>query len=112
MLQAEQLIGERRKLLPITPLLKAFSECYEASHDSKVKTLLSKARQEIFEVLGKDRQAKLSDRERLPYTEATIMEIQRAGNVGPRGLPHATCDGPVQGRLSVMSWDSHRIRFQ
>ena len=83
-----------------------------ACHDSKVKTLLSKARQEIFDVLGKDRQAKLSDRERLPYTEATIMEIQRAGNVGPRGLPHATCDGPVQGRLSVMSWDSHPELFQ
>ena len=73
----------------------------------KSQIVAFKARQEIFEVLGKDRQARLSDRERLPYTEATIMEIQRAGNVGPRGLPHATCDGPVQGRISVMSWDSH-----
>ena len=55
-----------------------------------------KVRREIFAVLGKERRATLSDRERLPYTEATIMEIQRVGNVGPRGLPHATCLGPVQ----------------
>ena len=63
-----------------------------------------RVRREIFEVLGgKERQAKLSDRERLPYTEATIMEIQRLGNVGPRGLPHATCLGPVQGHYSGLS---------
>ena len=68
---------------------------------------IPQVRQEIFDVLGRDRQAKLSDRERLPYTEATIMEIQRLGNVGPRGLPHATCHGPVQEHYSTLSRVSH-----
>ena len=35
-------------------------------------------RQEIYEVIGKERQPSLSDRHQMHYTEATIFEIQRA----------------------------------
>ena len=35
-------------------------------------------RQEIYEVIGKERQPSLSDRNQMHYTEATIFEIQRA----------------------------------
>jgi hypothetical protein len=26
----------------------------------------------------------------MPFTEATILEIQRVGNIAPFGLPHST----------------------
>ncbi|XP_078621661.1 cytochrome P450 2U1-like [Branchiostoma floridae x Branchiostoma japonicum] len=35
-------------------------------------------------------QPALSHRAQLPYTEATLMEVQRMRPVGPLGLPHAT----------------------
>lgn len=41
-----------------------------------------KVRKEIHDTIGIDRAPKLTDRERLPFTEATIMEIQRMGNIG------------------------------
>ena len=34
-------------------------------------------RQEIYEVIGKERQPSLSDRHQMHYTEATLLEIQR-----------------------------------
>jgi hypothetical protein len=33
-------------------------------------------------VIGPARQATLSDKSKMPYTEATIIEIQRVGNIG------------------------------
>lgn len=52
--------------------------------------LKSKVRQEILEVVGTERQPCLSDKIKMPYTEATIIEIQRVGNIAPFGLPHST----------------------
>jgi cytochrome P450 family 2 subfamily J len=39
-----------------------------------------KVRQEIHNTIGKEKQPQLTDK--LPYTKATIMEIQRMGNIG------------------------------
>ncbi|XP_038057362.1 cytochrome P450 2C15-like [Patiria miniata] len=44
--------------------------------------------EELDRVVGRDRLPKLSDRHRLPYTEATLQEIQRIGNIIPLGVPH------------------------
>ena len=43
---------------------------------------------EMDQVLGPGRPPSLSDRGRLPYTEATIMEVQRMTVVVPLAIPH------------------------
>ena len=56
-----------------------------------------RVRAEIHDVLGTSRFPESSDRQDLPFTEATIMEIQRMANVTPRGLlPHSNMGGPVK----------------
>ncbi|XP_056304778.1 cytochrome P450 2B4-like [Danio aesculapii] len=46
--------------------------------------------EEIVQVLGYDRLPSMDDRDRLPYTLATVHEIQRCGNIVPFGLFHET----------------------
>ncbi|XP_056304775.1 cytochrome P450 2B19-like [Danio aesculapii] len=46
--------------------------------------------EEIVQVLGYDRLPSMEDRNRLPYTHATVHEIQRCGNITPVGLFHET----------------------
>ena len=41
-----------------------------------------KFRREIFEVIGHDKQPSLSERVNMPYTEATILELQRHAIIG------------------------------
>eukprot|EP00058_Branchiostoma_floridae_P019827 XP_002605317.1 hypothetical protein BRAFLDRAFT_89040 [Branchiostoma floridae] len=48
-----------------------------------------KVQSELDAVVG-GAQPALSHRAQLPYTEATLMEVQRMRPVGPLGLPHAT----------------------
>jgi hypothetical protein len=50
----------------------------------------SRVRDEIFRVIGPDVAPSLSHRSSMPFTEATILEIQRLGNIAPFGLPHST----------------------
>ena len=52
-----------------------------------------RVQRELDDLAGKGHHIfSLSDRERLPYTEATIMEIQRLSNVAPTGISHATIE--------------------
>ena len=48
----------------------------------------SRAQQELDEVVGRTRLPTLDDREKLPYLESLIAEIQRCGNVAPFALFH------------------------
>nr|AAI52007.1 Zgc:171945 protein [Danio rerio] len=46
--------------------------------------------EEIVRVLGYDRLPCMDDRDRLPYTLATVHELQRCGNIVPSSVPHET----------------------
>ena len=50
----------------------------------------TKVREEILRVIGSNRVPSLKDRVDLPYTEATIMEVQRLANIVPKAVPHGT----------------------
>jgi len=51
-----------------------------------------KVQQEIDDVIGKERLPSMEDRSRMPYTEATILEVNRVGTVVPMNAPHTTME--------------------
>ncbi|XP_030838640.1 cytochrome P450 2U1-like [Strongylocentrotus purpuratus] len=51
-----------------------------------------RVQEELDRVVGVDRLPSLLDKPNLPYTEATLLEIQRKASIVPLGVPHA----PVQ----------------
>eukprot|EP00058_Branchiostoma_floridae_P014115 XP_002599603.1 hypothetical protein BRAFLDRAFT_58542 [Branchiostoma floridae] len=73
-----------------------------------------KVQAELDRVVGRDRPPAFSDRINLPYTEATIMEIQRIATIIPL-LPHRTSDDttllgydiPAGTNVIVNLWDLH-----
>ena len=52
--------------------------------------MLQQVQTELDAVVGRGRQPTISDRARLPYCEATFMEIMRIRPVLPVALPHMT----------------------
>jgi cytochrome P450 len=51
-----------------------------------------KVQKELDDVIGRERTPSCDDRVNLPYTEATLLEIQRRGSVVPLSIPHMTLE--------------------
>ncbi|XP_077983279.1 cytochrome P450 2U1-like [Glandiceps talaboti] len=82
-------------------LWRAVLDLFEAGSETTSATLLwmflyvainkdsqRKVQNEIDDVIGRDRQPSWSDRDKLPYTIATINEVLRLANVPVYGTPH------------------------
>ncbi|XP_036887801.1 cytochrome P450 2U1 isoform X2 [Sturnira hondurensis] len=75
-----------------------------------------KVHEEIERVIGADRAPSLTDKAQMPYTEATIMEVQRLTMVVPLAIPHMTSEKTVlqgytipKGTVIVPNlWSVHR----
>ncbi|XP_040148939.1 cytochrome P450 2U1 isoform X2 [Ictidomys tridecemlineatus] len=75
-----------------------------------------KVHEEIERVIGPDRPPSLTDKAQMPYTEATIMEVQRLTVVVPLAVPHMTSEKTVlqgytipKGTLILPNlWSVHR----
>ncbi|XP_063459928.1 cytochrome P450 2U1 isoform X4 [Pan paniscus] len=75
-----------------------------------------KVHEEIERVIGANRAPSLTDKAQMPYTEATIMEVQRLTVVVPLAIPHMTSENTVlqgytipKGTLILPNlWSVHR----
>ncbi|XP_048036539.1 cytochrome P450 2M1-like isoform X1 [Megalobrama amblycephala] len=57
-----------------------------------------RVQREIDEVVGKDRWPSIEDRQKLPYTDAVIHEVQRSMDLAPIAVPHKMmCDTEYNG---------------
>lgn len=67
---------------------------------------IEKVHEEIERVIGADRAPSLTDKAQMPYTEATIMEVQRLTVVVPLSIPHMTSEktGKSRGSLLEPTW--------
>ena len=63
---------------------------------------IEKVHEEIARVVGADRAPSLTDKARMPYTEATIMEVQRLSTVVPLSIPHMTSERTGKSRAFLL----------
>lgn len=54
--------------------------------------IMKRVQAEIDDVIGRSRLPKMTDKLDMPYTEATILEIQRCANILPLGVPHRSLE--------------------
>lgn len=60
---------------------------------------IEKVHEEIERVIGANRAPSLTDKAQMPYTEATIMEVQRLTVVVPLAIPHMTSGNTGKSRV-------------
>jgi hypothetical protein len=78
--------GKSTKLNVTTFIIFVYSQL-----ELKIMTQIqTRCRTEIHAELGRDTPATLANRQRMPYTNATINEIQRLGNILPINVLHNT----------------------
>ncbi|THU77142.1 cytochrome P450 [Dendrothele bispora CBS 962.96] len=56
---------------------------------------------EIDDTIGQDRLPSFSDRDRLPYLEATLKEVKRFHTIAPNAIPHCTSTDDVQNGMFI-----------
>ncbi|XP_071477261.1 cytochrome P450 2U1-like [Diadema antillarum] len=95
-------------------LLKAVGDLFIAGTETTSSTLKwcllymlsnlevqKRVQMELDEQVGRDRMPSLLDRKRLPYTESTLLEIQRITSIAPFGVPHAPIKDAVLGGYDI-----------
>ncbi|XP_078517153.1 cytochrome P450 2G1-like [Lissotriton helveticus] len=87
----------------------------------KYPKVKEKVQDEIDQVIGRHRQSSIEDRNKMPYTDAVIHEIQRYSNILPFGAPHSvTCNTQFRGynipkgtdvffMLGTVLWDPEKF---
>ncbi|OQV17434.1 Cytochrome P450 18a1 [Hypsibius exemplaris] len=99
--EAEKKVAGIASVFNELQLLGSLFDLFAAGTDTTTTTFLwallfmvenpeiqKKVQQEIDEKTGGKNVLTTADRERLPYTEAVILEIQRCATIVPLGLPH------------------------
>ncbi|XP_070556484.1 cytochrome P450 1A1-like [Ptychodera flava] len=61
----------------------------------------AKVHKEIDDIIGKARLPLLSDKTKLPYCEAVILEVMRIRTLAPLNLPHETTENTVIGGYNI-----------
>lgn len=64
---------------------------------------------EMDAVVGPDRVPSLTDKGSLPFTEATIMEVQRMTVVGPLAIPHMASETTGEERETHTSHSNYMV---
>ncbi|XP_070712528.1 cytochrome P450 2U1 [Pempheris klunzingeri] len=98
---AQQAAGEKGSSFTEDYLFYIIGDLFIAGTDTTANSVLwillymvlhpdtqEKVQAEIDEVVGRHRVPSLADKGNLPFTEATIMEVQRLTAVVPLGIPH------------------------
>lgn len=79
--------------------LVSHSEVFSDRPSVSLVTIITKRKEkvqaEIDTVIGRDRPPSLTDKSQMPFTEATIMEVQRMTVVVPLSVPHMASESSV-----------------
>ncbi|XP_071485172.1 cytochrome P450 2U1-like [Diadema antillarum] len=103
----EHFFNEENLLLAVADLFVAGTETTATSLKWCLLFMLNnvdvqkRVQMELDEEVGRDRMPSLLDRPKLPYTEATLLEIQRMASIVPLGVPHAPIKDTVLGGYDI-----------
>lgn len=104
----EEQKGQAESIFNTEYLFYIIGDLFIAGTDTTTNTLLwsllymclypdvqEKVQAEIDTVIGRDRPPSLTDKSQMPFTEATIMEVQRMTVVVPLSVPHMASESSV-----------------
>lgn len=82
-------------------LTNDWSDLFSNDRSDLFSFCIAKVHEEIERVIGADRAPSFTDKAQMPYTEATIMEVQRLSMVVPLSIPHMTSEKTGKSRTST-----------
>lgn len=83
--------------------------CRSAKSFTLHRQIKCKCREEILSVLGTDGVATMAGRTRMPYTAATMVELQRRGSILPVNVWHETTKAHAQGKSRLYESIHHDV---